>query len=89
MSDDLEIVPYPAEPGVTYRAGKKVGGAICPRCPKFIAVTSKVVRLYRPEKPDTLDGRHDRSTGKSYYSGSKSIDTKPRWFVHESCWNKK
>lgn len=88
-SSDLEEPPYPAPPGVVYRAGKSVGGAICPRCPTFISTTSKVVRLYKPEVPDTLDGRSDRTTGKFYYWDGRAVNDKPRWFVHERCWNKK
>jgi hypothetical protein len=83
---DLNNAPFPTPPGVVYRAGDVARGAICPRCPKFIAAHSPVVRLYRPEAPDTRDGRHDRKTGDAYYYDARSINLKPRWFVHERCW---
>ena len=88
-SDNLEEPPFPAPPGIVYRAGKKVGGAICPRCPTFITTTSKVVRLYQPEKPNSVDGRSDKYTGKFYYWDGRPINMQPRWFVHERCWTKK
>lgn len=47
---DLPFAEYPTDPGVIYRAGTEVGGRICPRCPDYIAVTSPVVRLWRPEE---------------------------------------
>lgn len=87
--DHLEEAPYPTPAGVIYRAGKRVGGAICPRCPKYIAVTSQVMRLYRPEEPDSLDGRTDRTTGEYYHWDGRSVGMKPRWFVHAYCWDKK
>jgi hypothetical protein len=49
LAQDLPYAGYPATAGVVYRAGVAVGGRRCPRCPDFIAVTSRVVRLHRPE----------------------------------------
>lgn len=46
---DLPFASYPSEPGVVYRAGTEVGGRRCPRCPDYISVTSRVVRLRRKE----------------------------------------
>lgn len=50
QAQDLPFARYPSKPGVVYRAGTEVGGRRCPRCPDFIAVTSRVVRLPRSEK---------------------------------------
>jgi len=58
LAQDLPYAGFPIEPGVVYRAGIHVGGRRCPRCSTFIAVTSRIVRLHRPE-----DGRwwvHER-----------------------------
>jgi hypothetical protein len=49
-AQDLPFATYPSKPGVVYRAGTEVGGRQCPRCSVFIIVTSRVVRLHRPEK---------------------------------------
>lgn len=50
LYQDLPFATYPSELGVVYRAGIEVGGRRCPRCPDFIEVTSRVVRLRRPER---------------------------------------
>lgn len=49
QAQDLPYATFPSEVGVVYRAGTEVGGQQCPRCPDYIAVTSPVVRLPRPE----------------------------------------
>ncbi len=48
-AQDVPYATFPSPPGVVFRAGTEVGGRICPRCPSFIAVTSRVVRLRRKE----------------------------------------
>jgi len=50
QAQDLPFAGFPSKPGVAYRAGTEVGGQRCPRCPTYIAVTSRVVRLARPER---------------------------------------
>lgn len=89
-TEALETAQPKAAPGRLYRAGNRkdggVGGSICPRCPVFITSTSRVVRLPRPERPDTVDGRYDCRTGDPYYYDARPIDRGPRWWVHERCW---
>jgi len=46
---DLPFATFPSTPGVVYRAGTEVGGRRCLRCTTYIAVTSRVVRLAKPE----------------------------------------
>jgi|SRR5215211_6951378 len=50
QAQDLPYARYPSRAGVPYRAGTEVGGRRCPRCSDFILVTSRVVRLPRPEQ---------------------------------------
>jgi hypothetical protein len=50
LAQDLPFACYPSKPGIVYRAGVETGGRRCPRCPDFIAVTGRVVRLHRPER---------------------------------------
>lgn len=49
QAQDLPYATFPSLVGKVYRAGTKVGGRRCPRCPDFIAVTSRVMRLRHPE----------------------------------------
>lgn len=48
-AQDLPFALWPSQIGVVYRAGTLIGGRRCPRCPKYIAVTSRVMRLVVPE----------------------------------------
>ena len=47
---DLPFATFPSPAGEVFRAGVQVGGRRCPRCDVFIAPTSRVVRLPRPER---------------------------------------
>lgn len=84
MDSVLSVAEYPAPAGVVLRAGRAARG-VCPRCATFIVPRSRVVRLYRPEQPDSADGIHDRRTGRAYYATGQRIRMHPRWWIHERC----
>lgn len=62
------------------------GSGICPYCHTFIKKGSVLVRLPEPEAPFTFDGRKNFRTGQYWYYDGRHISTRPRRYVHRSCY---